>query len=273
MLELGRNRLALAGLFILLTFATLALLAPWVAPTSPIAQDLTSTLEPPSFAHPLGTDSFGRDVLSRVLYGARLSLTVALLPVLAALAAGLPLGLLAGYFGGWFDAAVMRVTDAMLSFPAILLAIAIMGTLGPSVQNVIIALALVYIPVDARLVRSSALVAVEADYILAARALGAGDFRIAFAHILPNIFGPLTVQATASFSTAIIAESTLSFLGLGSQPPTPSWGLMLNEGRRYLEDAPWIALAPGAAITLCVLAVNFLGDGLRDALDPQYRSR
>lgn len=269
----AHHHLAVAGLVILGMMVLLALLAPWIVPADPIAQDLMHDSEPPTLAHPLGTDSLGRDLLSRVIYGARISLSVALMPVLVSLIVGLPLGLLSGYIGGWFDAAVMRIVDAMLSFPAILLAIAIMGTLGPSVQNVVIALALVYIPVDARLVRGSTLSAGEMEYVTAARAVGAPDLRIAFLHILPNVLGPLTVQATASFSTAIIAESTLSFLGMGSQPPTPSWGIMLNEGRRYMDDAPWIVLVPGIAITLAVMAVNFLGDGLRDALDPQSRAR
>jgi peptide/nickel transport system permease protein len=260
------------GMVIVAVFSLLAVLAPWIVPYDPIAQDIQHALQPPSWAHPFGLDSFGRDVASRVVYGGRISLAVAAAPVVVALAVGLPAGLVAGYAGGRLDATVMRVADAMLSFPAILLAIAIMGTLGPSAVNVVFALTVVYVPVFARLVRSSTVALVSEDYITAARAIGVSDGRITFVHILPNVFGPITVQVTATFSAAIVAESTLSFLGLGNQPPTPSWGLILNEGRGYLQEAPWIALAACAAITVSVLAVNFVGDGLRDALDPQYRT-
>jgi ABC-type dipeptide/oligopeptide/nickel transport system permease subunit len=198
---------------------------------------------------------------------------VAFLPVAVALLAGLPIGLIAGYRGGWADGIAMRTADSMLSFPTILLAIAIMGTLGPGTQNVVIALAFVYAPTFARLVRGSAMAAKTRDFVIAAKAVGATDLRITLRHILPEVVAPLTVQVTASFSTAIIAESTLSFLGLGTQPPTPSWGSMLNEARAYLATAPWFALIPAAAITVSVLSVNFLGDGLRDALDPRLRRR
>jgi peptide/nickel transport system permease protein len=269
---LSQNRLAMMGLAILGFFGVLAAFAPWIVPFDPIAQNIQHALEPPSWSHPLGLDSFGRDLFSRVVYGGRLSLSVAAAPVVMSLAVGLPAGLLAGYFGGSLDTTVMRLADAMLSFPAILLAIAIMGSLGPSAQNVVFALTVVYAPVFARLVRGSTVGVRVEDYITAARAIGVSDVRIAFVHILPNVVGPLTVQVTATFSTAIVAESTLSFLGLGSQPPTPSWGLILNEGRNYLLEAPGIALAACVAITLAVLAVNFVGDGLRDALDPQFRT-
>jgi peptide/nickel transport system permease protein len=268
---LFRHRLALVGLCILACFVVVAILAPLI-PIDPTDQDLDRALETPNFSHPLGTDSYGRDLATRVAHGSRLSLIVGLVPVALALLVGLPLGLLAGFLGGWFDAAFMRFCDALLSFPTILLAVAIMGTIGPSIQNVILALGFVYMPTVARLIRGSTLATASSDYVLSARAVGAGSARIAFFHILPNVIAPITILATVSFSMAILAEASLSFLGLGTQPPTPSWGLMLNEGHTYIETAPWIALVPGAAITLAVLAVNFLGDGLRDALDPQYRN-
>lgn len=267
------NRAALVGLALLGVMTCLAAVGPLVLRVDPLAQDLTNAVQLPSSEHLLGTDSLGRDIASRMMYGARVSLAVALLPVAVALAFGLPVGLIAGYAGGWSDAAAMRIADAMLSFPSILLAIAIMGTLGPGEQNVVIALAFAYAPAFARLVRGSALAARRREFVIAAQAIGASDIRVILRHILPEVVAPLTVQATASFATAIVAESTLSFLGLGTQPPTPSWGAMLNEARSYLSDAPWFALVPASAITLAVLSVNFLGDGLRDALDPRRRRR
>lgn len=269
--SLLRNRAALVSLGLLAALVGLAALAPLIAPADPVAQDVSSALLPPSGAHPLGTDSFGRDVLSRVIFGARTSLLVGGASVAVAVLLGVPLGLVAGYAGQVVDDLVMRVMDALLSFPPILLAIAIMAGLGPDSRNVVLALGLVYTPVFARLARGSTLSVKEEEYVQAARALGAGPVHLLLRHVLPNIASPLIVQASASFAVAIVAEATLSFLGLGTQPPYPSWGLDLNEGRRFLEQAYWLVLAPAAAISVSVLALSFFGDGLREALDPRLQ--
>lgn len=272
-LQLAQHRFALSGLVFLCVLAPVAAFAPWIVPYDPIQMNVHEALSAPSLAHPFGTDSFGRDVLSRLMYGARVSVMVGLLSIGAALFVGVPLGIFTGYLGGAFTNITMRIMDAMMTFPPILLAIAIMGALGANISNVIIALALINVPILTRLARGATLSVVAEDYIVAARGIGASHLRIALQHVLPNILGPLMVQATAGFAMAIIQEATLSFLGLGTQPPWPSWGLMLSNGRQYLEQAWWLIVAPAFVITLTVMEINFIGDGLRDVLDPQYRRR
>lgn len=263
------NRAALFSfvLFVILTVS--CVLAPLVAPYDPVAISLSDKLQPPSWSHWLGTDYFGRDVLSRVLYGGQLSLSVALLVVLASTAVGMPIGLIAGFAGGKIDNFLMRIMDAFLTFPPLLLAVAIVGVLGPQIQNVMLALAIVRVPVFARIVRSSTLSIRQEVYISAARVLGANWSRIIISHVLRNAIAPVVVQITIVFAGAIVSEASISFLGLGAQPPTPSWGRDLNEARRYLDDAPWLLFGPSMAIMIAVLSVNFIGDGLRDALDPR----
>lgn len=271
--QFRRNRAAVAGLVLLITLVLASALAPALVPYDPVKISLGEKLQPPSGVHPLGTDHFGRDVLSRVMLGGQLSLSVGLIVVGIAMAFGVPIGLAAGYFGGWLDNLLMRLMDAFLTFPPLLLAVAIVGMLGADVKNVMLALGIVNIPMFARIVRGSTLAVREELYVTAARALGATPVRIVVRHILPNVVAPVVVQMTVTFSASIIAEASLSFLGLGAQPPTPSWGRDLNEGRRYLEDAPWLLASPTLAIMLAVLSVNYLGDGLRDALDPRSWER
>lgn len=267
--QFRRNPAAMTGLIVLLLVCAAAVLAPWISPHDPVQMRLAAKLRPPSAIYWLGTDHFGRDIFSRLLHGAQVSLSVGLLVVSFAGVFGVPLGLAAGLAGGWIDNALLRLMDAMLTFPPLLLAVAIVGLLGPDITNVMMALGIVQIPVLVRLVRASTLAAREETYVTAARALGASGNRIALRHVLRNILSPIVVQLTIGFSAAVIAEASLSFLGLGTQPPTPSWGRDLAEARRYMADAPWMFLAPTAAIMLSVLAINFLGDGLRDALDPR----
>jgi peptide/nickel transport system permease protein len=267
--QFRRNPAAMAGLIVLVLFCLAAVLAPHIAPHDPVRLRLSAKLLPPSAEYWLGTDHFGRDVFSRLLHGARVSLSVGLLVIGFAAGLGVPLGLLAGLAGGWVDNALLRLMDAMLTFPPLMLAVAIVGLLGPDITNVMIALGIVQVPVLVRLVRASTLSAREETYVTAARALGASPARIAARHVLRNILSPIVVQLTIGFSAAVIAEASLSFLGLGTQPPQPSWGRDLAEARRYMADAPWMFLAPTATIMLAVLAINFLGDGLRDALDPR----
>jgi peptide/nickel transport system permease protein len=267
--QFARNKAALAGFICIACMAAASAFAPLLVKYNPIAIDLSSKILPPTLEHPLGTDYFGRDILARVLYGGRVSLTVGLLVVGFAMAVGVPVGLISGFFGGRIDNGLMRLMDAFLTFPPMLLAVAIVGFLGPEIQNVMLALGVVNIPVFARIVRGSTLAVREEVYVMAARSLGASSLRIALSHILRNIVAPIVVQMTVVFAAAIIAEASLSFLGLGTQPPDPSWGRDLNEARRYLEDAPWLLVGPTAAIMLGVLSVNFVGDGLRDALDPR----
>lgn len=271
--QFRQNRLAAVGFVMLLGLVSLVLLAPTIAPYDPILQDLSNATQPPNRTHFFGTDHFGRDVLSRILFGARISLFVGLISVGVAIVSGVPIGLAAGYFGGWLDNLLMRIMDAFLTFPPLLLAIALMGSLGPEIQNVMLALGVVNMPRFARLVRGSVLSAKENLYVEAARAIGVQDLSIAVRHILPNVVGPLLVQITVGFASAILSEAGLSFLGLGVQPPTPSWGRDLSEARRYMQDAPWLVIIPAMAIMISVLSINFIGDGLRDALDPHYRTR
>ena len=226
----------------------------------------------PHLAHPMGTDQFGRDTLSRVMRGASLALVVGAAAVAIGLAAGAPLGAVAGFAGGWADEAIMRLMDGLFAFPATLLAIAIVGALGPGLTNAVLAIGVAYVPIFARLARASVISQAEAEYVQAARAVGCRPARILFRHVLPNGLGPLIVQATTAFGGAILAEAALSYLGLGVQPPDPSWGQMLNDAHNYLSVAPWLAVFPGLAIATTVLGFNLLGDGLRDWLDPQRRA-
>ena len=259
----------MVGLVILGALALMALGAPWLAPRDPIKTAPRAALEPPGGAYWLGSDQLGRDVGSRVLHGARISLTVGLISVSIAVAIGAPLGLVSGFYGGRLDALVMRVIDVLLAFPGILLALAIVSVLTPGLTNVMIAVGLSAVPTYARLVRGSVLSARENLYVEAARALGTRDISILTRYILPNVVAPLVVTATLGLGTAILAAAALSFLGLGSQPPQPEWGRMLSEGRDYLREAWWIATFPGLGIMLTVLGMNLLGDGLRDVLDPR----
>ena len=268
-----RHRLAVAGLVVVALFVLGALLAPVLAPYDPIATSWARIRKPPSELHWFGTDENGRDVLSRVLWGARASLAAGALSVGAALLVGVPFGLLAGMAGGWTDTAISRVTDAMLSVPFLILAIALAAFLGPALENAMLAIAISATPIFVRLARGMALDAKTTEWVEAARALGNPPWRMAVVHVLPNIVPPLLVQATLAVAEAIIAEASLSFLGLGQQPPHPSWGSMLNSAQRFLGQAPWMAIYPGLAIFLVVLAFNLLGDGLRDALDPRSRGR
>ncbi len=271
--RLLRVRLAGVGLGVVGGLIMLAAGAGVLAPHDPFTQSYTEVLHAPSAAHWLGTDELGRDVLSRVVYGARVSLEVGLVAVGLAAVVGAAVGLTAGYLRGWVDEVLMRAVDALYAFPAILLALAITAALGPGVTNAMIAVGVVYIPVFARLVRGQTLSVREREFVAAAVALGASPVRVMTRHIWRNVTAPIIVQASLSVSFAIIVESSLSFLGVGVQPPTPSWGSMLRIGYQYMETAPWLALAPGTAIFVTVLGLNFLGDGIRTALDPRLRAR
>jgi ABC-type dipeptide/oligopeptide/nickel transport system permease subunit len=264
------HRLALAGLGVITAFVALALLAPWIAPNDPIRQSLPDTLQGPSARFPLGTDEFGRCVLSRMLFGARLSLLVGVLATAIGATLGISLGLLAGYHQR-LDGYVMRAMDVLLAFPGILLAIAVMAALGPSLVNVMIAVGIRSVPSFARLTRGMVLSLKELEFVHGARALGAGHPRVILAHILPNSLSPLLVFSSMQIATAILLAAILSFLGLGVQPPTPEWGKMVSDGRAHLLEAPHVSLFPGLAIFLTVMGFNCLGDGLRDALDPRLR--
>jgi peptide/nickel transport system permease protein len=257
------------GAIIVLLTVVAALAAPWVVPYDPSSQQLSLRLERPSTTHPFGLDELGRDIFSRVLAGARISLLVGITVVGISSIAGIVLGAIAGYFGGWLDEAISRSIDVLLAFPGILLAIALVAVLGPSLRNVVMALSAIGWVAYARLVRGQVLRAREFEFVQAARALGAGTSRILFRHVVPTTLPAVMVQATLGMAGAILAEASLSFLGLGVQPPTPSWGTMLNGGRVHLLDAPHLTIFPGAAIAVLVLGFNFLGDGLRDVLDPK----
>lgn len=268
-----RHRLAVFGLVVVLVFVLVAALAPWVATADPLATSWSAIRKAPSAAHWFGTDENGRDVFSRVVWGARASLLAGVVSVLAAVAIGVPVGLLAGLAGGWTDTIISRIADAMLSVPFLILAIALAAFLGPALENAMLAIAITASPVFVRLARGMALDAKATDWVEAARALGNPPWRLGLVHVLPNIVPPLLVQATLAIAEAIIAEASLSFLGLGQQPPDPSWGSMLNSAQRFLTQAPWLAIFPGLAIFLVVLAFNLVGDGLRDALDPRSERR
>jgi peptide/nickel transport system permease protein len=264
-------RLAPFGVAVLITALAVAALAPVIAPHNPLKQNLDDVLARPSVHHPLGTDNVGRDVLSRVIWGTRISLVAGFASVVIALAVGGLLGLTAGYAGGRTDGLVMRLMDAVLSFPPLVLALALGAVLGAGLTGVVIALGVVYTPTFARLMRGQVLSITAREYVDAARALGAPGWRIAWHHVLPNATAPIVIQASLSVAFAILAEASLSFLGLGIQPPAASWGSMINAGRGYLQQAPWIVFGPGAALFVTVVGLNFVGDALRDALDPRLK--
>jgi peptide/nickel transport system permease protein len=269
--RLMRRHGAMVGLVVVLFFIAVAVLAPLVSPYDPVATNWALVRKPPSMAHWFGTDEIGRDVLARVVWGARASLLAGVVSVCISLLLGVPIGLLAGYVGGFLDGLLMRITDAMLACPFLILAIALAAFLGPNLTNAMIAIGISAMPAFIRLTRAQVLNAKVEDYVEAARAVGNPHLRIVLRHILPNIVAPIMVQATLAIAAAIIAEASLSFLGLGQQPPAPSWGSMLNTAKNFLSQAPWMAVWPGLAIFVVVLAFNLLGDGLRDALDPRHR--
>jgi peptide/nickel transport system permease protein len=267
--RLKRRKGAMVALVVLLVIVMLAAFAPYLGLHDPIKQGWSSVRKPPSGSYWFGTDEVGRDVFARIIYGARASLSAGVISVTIAMAIGIPLGLLAGYRGGWLDAIISRFTDAMLACPFLILAIAMAAFLGPSLSNAMIAIGITAMPLFIRLTRGQVIAVKVEDYVEAARAVGNSPLRIAVRHIMPNILPQLLVQATLTIATAIIAEAALSFLGLGQQPPAPSWGSMLNSAQRFLSNAPWMAVFPGLAIFITVLSFNLLGDGLRDALDPR----
>ena len=267
--RLLRRRFAAFGLAFIALFVALALFAPLVAPYDPLATSWGAIRKPPSLEHWFGTDEIGRDVASRVIFGARASLLAGVVSVLISLSIGIPIGLLAGYAGGKVDMLISRLTDAVLACPFLILAIALAAFLGPSLTNAMIAIGISATPVFVRLTRGQTLAIKAEDFILAARAIGNPPWRIALRHVLPNVVPALIVQATLAIAAAVIAEASLSFLGLGQQPPAPSWGSMLNTAKNYIDNAPWMAIWPGLSIFLLVLSFNLVGDGLRDALDPR----
>jgi peptide/nickel transport system permease protein len=269
--QLARRPVAIAALAVVLGFIVAAIAAPRLAPYDPNAIDYRALRKPPSAVHRLGTDEVGRDVLSRLLWGARASLLAGVIPVVIAVALSVPLGLLSGYVGGWIDGLIMRINDAMLSIPFLIVAIALAAFLGPGLGNAMIAIGIAALPTFVRLVRGTVLAIKTEEYVEAAQALGCSQPRVALRHILPNTLPPLFVQVSITVAAAIIAEASLSFLGLGQQPPAPSWGSMLNAAQRYLGPAPWMALYPGLMIFGIVMALNVLGDGLRDVLDPRHQ--
>src|SRR4051812_2265917 len=268
---LVRHPLVLAGLVLVVLFTFVALLASQLAPSDPIAMEPAKALDGPSLEHPFGLDRFGRDVLSRTIYGTRISLFIGVGSITIAALVGTLVGLSAGFFGGTVDNVLGRIMDVFFTFPSLILAIAISVALGLGTQNALLAIAVTYWPAFARVVRGATLAERHKDYVEAARVLGASGMRLMGRHLLPNILSPIIVQFTVAISQAIIVESSLSYLGLGTQPPTPSWGTMINEGRTFLATAPWISVFPGLGIMGAVLAFNLLGDGLRDILDPRSR--
>ena len=269
--RLLRRRFAAFGLAVIFVFVALALLAPFVAPYDPLATSWGAIRKSPSLEHWFGTDEIGRDVLSRVIWGTRASLLAGVVSVSISLLLGVPIGLAAGFIGGAVDALISRITDAFLACPFLILAIALAAFLGPSLTNAMIAIGVSATPIFVRLTRAQVINVKVEDYIEAARAVGNPPLRIALRHVMPNIAAPLIVQATLAIAAAVIAEASLSFLGLGQQPPAPSWGSMLNTAKNYVDNAAWMAIWPGLSIFLLVLAFNLLGDGLRDALDPRQR--
>jgi peptide/nickel transport system permease protein len=269
--RLFRNRMGMVGLAVILVNVLMAVLAPWIATHDPLKVDVVRRSAPPSQEFWFGTDDFGRDIFSRVIYGSRISLEISVLSVLVATLLGVIIGATAGYYGGWADNLLMRFMDAIMSFPAILLAIGIMAVRGGSIYNVVLALGFVYIPRFARIVRGSVLSLKEKEFVEAALAMGIGDVTIIFRHILPNCLAPLIIQGTISLAYAILAEAALSFLGLGAPPPAPSWGNILSDARNFMLDAPWMTIFPGIAITIAVLGYNLFGDALRDVLDPRLK--
>jgi len=268
--RLFRRPPALIAMAVVAAFIVIALAAPHVAPYDPIKQDFRAVRQAPSEAYRLGTDEVGRDVLSRLIWGARASLLAGVIPVTIALVASVPLGLLSGCTGGWLDGLVMRITDAMLAIPFLIVAIALAAFLGPSLTNAMIAIGIAALPTFLRLARGTAMALTAEDFVESARSLGCSRVRIAVRHVLPNMVPPLLIQSSLTVAAAIIAEASLSFLGLGQQPPAPSWGSMLNAAQRYLVQAPWMAIYPGLMIFGIVMSLNVLGDALRDALDPRH---
>jgi len=269
--RLRRNRAAIVGVVIVVVFVLLAVLAPALVPFSPIHGDLNDRLQPPSVTHWLGTDELGRDLLSRILFGARISLEIQLVSVVLALIVGVALGSVGGYLGGYVDNVIMRCMDVLLAFPTIFLALAIIAALGTGLYNLMLAAGIASVPQFARIVRASILSLKEREFVEAARALGGGSNRIMFRHLLPNCLAPIIVQSTLRMATVLLTASGLSFLGLGVQPPTPEWGAMLSNARSYLIVAPHVATIPGLAIMVVVVGFNLFGDGLRDTLDPRLR--
>ena len=269
--RLRMSKTATAGLFIIIFMVALAVLGPYIAPYDPYKINLPKKLLPPSSEHPLGTDALGRDILSRILVGARYSLTIGVLAVLVGASVGVPIGVVSGYFGGKVDLFIQRIVDILLAFPAILLALILVAVLGIGIENVIIAVGVATVPVYIRLVRGVVLQIREMEYVQAAKAIGLPTYIILFKHILPNAMAPIIVQSTLYLGSAIVIAAALGFLGLGVKPPTPEWGAMLSDGRAYLFNAPHVATFPGIMIFLTVLGFNLLGDGLRDALDPRLR--
>ncbi|SFG13950.1 ABC transporter permease [Sporolactobacillus nakayamae] len=267
-----KNKPAIVGTIIVLFFILLAIFANFIAPQGINDQNIANRLQPPSPAHWFGTDDFGRDIFSRILFGARLSLRVGFLSVIGSIIVGTLLGVLAGYFGKALDVVISRVFDILLAFPSILLSIAIVAILGPSLNNALVAIAIVNVPVFGRLVRSRVLTVKEEEYVMAARSIGMGDMRIIFHHVLPNSIAPIIVQGTLNIATAILDAAGLGFLGMGAQAPLPEWGKMLSDSREYIQNAPWTVLFPGLAIVLVVVGFNLIGDGLRDALDPRMKN-
>jgi len=267
-----RNPTAAVAAVLLLLIVVVAVFDDFFAPQGPNEQDIANRLQPPSWSHPFGTDNFGRDILSRVILGASVSLKVGFLSVGLALVIGTVIGLLAGFYGRWVDDVLMRVMDMLFAFPAVLLAIGILAVRGAGPSNTIIAIGIVYVPIFARVTRASVLGVREEVYVRASRSIGASDFRLLTRHVLPNAAPPIIVQTSISLAFAVLAEAALSFLGLGTQPPNPSWGLMLAEGREFIDLAWWLAFFPGMAIFVTVLCFNLLGDGLRDVLDPRQRT-
>ncbi len=265
------NLLAMLGGIIIILLIVVAVFGSSLSPYDPNAMDFEARLAAPGWQHPFGTDDFGRDVLSRVLDGAAVSLQVGVIAVSISMIVGTLLGAVSGYYGGWLDEIIMRAMDILFAFPAILLAIAILAALGPGIRNAMIAIGIVYTPIFARITRGSVLTVREEVFVKAARSIGSRDRRIIFTHILPNVLAPVIVETTLSLAFAILAEAALSFLGLGTQPPDPSWGRMLSESRGFIQDAPWLGIFPGLAIMVTVMGFNFLGDGLRDALDPKMK--
>ncbi|PLR86901.1 ABC transporter permease [Bacillus sp. V33-4] len=266
-----QNKLALVGTIIVLFFIVIAIFAPMIAPSGINEQDFSKKLQPPSSEHWFGTDDFGRDILSRVIFGARISLRVGFISVLGSIVVGCLLGIIAGYYGKWVDTVISRVFDIMLAFPSILLAIAIVAVLGPSLTNALIAIAIINIPNFGRLIRSRVLSVKQEEFIVAAKAVGMNDQRILFVHVLPNSMAPIIVQGTLAIATAIIEAAALGFLGLGAGAPNPEWGKMLSDAKQFMIQAPWTMIFPGLAIMLTVLGFNLMGDGLRDSLDPRMK--
>jgi peptide/nickel transport system permease protein len=270
--RLLRNPVAMAGGAVVIALILVAIVAPYVAPYDPVHQDLANSLAGPSMKHLAGTDVHGRDIFSRIIHGTRISLRIGFLGMLLGCVGGVVLGLVAGYYGGWADTVIMRLMDVQLAFPGLLVAICIIAIIGPGLENVILAVGIFSVPLFARVTRGQILSLKEQEFIVAARMMGAQDGRIMLNHLLPNAVAPLLVLCTLRIATAILTAASLSFLGLGAQPPIPEWGAMLSDGRAYLSIAPHVATTPGLAILITVLAFNLLGDGLRDALDPRLKT-